>query len=547
MPVHASGLGFGVGLRAPHYRDFLEHRPQVDWLEVHTENYLDAGGWDAHVIEQLRRDYPISLHGVGMGIGSARGFSERHVRRVREVVRRIEPAMVSEHLCWGAVDDRHLNDLLPMPLTPEALTLVCERVERIQEMLGRVILLENVSTYLRYREDAMSEAEFLAAVAARTGCGILLDINNLYVNQRNHCEDPLAALQALGPDSIGELHLAGHLVTPDALIDHHGDRVAPEVWALYETALARFGTVSTLIEWDTDIPALDVLLDEARHARSIAARVQQRKDEEGLAIAQQAFSNALFDAKTEPLALPLFKGDARLVEQRLALYRGNLSGSWDKALSSAYPVLKALVGEEFFTALVRAYGKVHPSETGDLNLFGAHFADFLTDFPHVAAYPYFPDMARLEWALHRAHYAAGAQTFDAARLQQMTPEQLDETRLALHPACSLFASEWAVVEVWRAHQADAVEGLPQELARENYGLIVRPQWKAEVLSLNAAAHAALAVLQRKGTLGEALDAALVMDEDFDFGAHLQQWLQHAVFVDGEPRAQSADSNIMSEQ
>jgi hypothetical protein len=434
-----------------------------------------------------------------------------------------------------------------MPLTPEALTLVCERVERIQEMLGRVILLENVSTYLRYREDAMSEAEFLAAVAARTGCGILLDINNLYVNQRNHGEDPLAALQALGPDSIGELHLAGHMVTPDALIDHHGNRVAPEVWALYETALARFGTVSTLIEWDTDIPALDVLLDEARHARSIAARVQQRKDEERLAIAQQAFSNALFDAKTEPLALPLFKGDARLVEQRMALYRGNLSGSWDKALSSAYPVLKALVGEEFFTALARAYGKAHPSGTGDLNLFGAHFADFLTDFPHVAAYPYFPDMARLEWALHRAHYAAGAQAFDAARLQQMTPEQLDETRLALHPACSLFASEWAVVEVWRAHRADAVEGLPQELARENYGLIVRPQWKAEVLSLNTAAHAALAVLQRKGTLGEALDAALVMDEDFDFGAHLQQWLQHAVFVDGEPRAQSADSNIMSEQ
>lgn len=182
-------LGVGVGLRAPHYREFLERRPQIGWLEVHTENYLDAGGWDAHVLQLLRRDYSISLHGVGLGIGSARGFSERHLARVREVVQRIEPALVSEHLCWGTVGDRHLNDLLPLPLTRAALDLVCERVECIQEALGRRILLENVSTYLRYREDAMSEAEFLAIVAARTGCGILLDVNNLYVNLRNHGED----------------------------------------------------------------------------------------------------------------------------------------------------------------------------------------------------------------------------------------------------------------------------------------------------------------------------------------------------------------------
>lgn len=539
MPFPDQPLGFGVGLRAPHYKDFLERRPKVDWLEVHTENYLDPGGWDAHVLEQLRQDYPISLHGVGMGIGSARGFSERHLQRVGEVVNRIEPALVSEHLCWGAVDDRHLNDLLPMPLTQEALTLVCARVERIQDALGRRILLENVSTYLRYRDDAMSEAEFLAAVAARTGCGILLDINNLYVNQRNHDEDPLAALQALAPHSVGEMHLAGHLVTPDAVIDHHGDRVAPAVWDLYEKAVARFGAVSTLIEWDTDIPALDVLLDEAQHARRIAMQVQQRIGEERLAIAQQAFSNALFDAKTEVLALPMFKGDAQLAEQRLALYRGNLSGNWDKTLSSAYPVLKALVGEEFFAALARAYGKAYPSDAGDLNLFGAHFADFLAAFPHVADYPYFPDMARLEWALHRAHYAANAQPVDAARLMQLRPEQIDMARLSLHPACTLFTSEWAVVEIWQAHQPGGEDGLPQELARANHALVVRPQWKADVLPLSAAAYAALSAVQQGRPLGEALDAALAIDAGFDFGAQLQQWLRHAVFIDIDVSAQSA--------
>jgi uncharacterized protein (UPF0276 family) len=272
-------LGFGVGLRAPHYRDFLQHRPAVDWLEVHTENYLAQGGWDAHVLEQLRQDYPISLHGVGLGIGSATGFSEQHLQRVREVVQRTQPALVSEHLCWGAVDDRHLNDLLPMPLTQEALALVCQRIDHVQTVLGRQILLENVSTYLRYRDDMMSEAEFLSAVASHTGCGVLLDINNLFVNQCNHQEDALAALEAIPRHIVGEMHLAGHLVTPDAVIDHHGDRVAESVWALYETAVQRFGPVSTLIEWDTDIPAIDVLLSEAECARKIASTYNYNRGE----------------------------------------------------------------------------------------------------------------------------------------------------------------------------------------------------------------------------------------------------------------------------
>lgn len=522
-------FGFGVGLRAPHYRQFLAHRPKVDWLEVHTENYLDAGGWDAHVLQQLRHDYPISLHGVGMGIGSARGFSEYHLQRVCEVVRRVEPALVSEHLCWGAVDDRHLNDLLPLPLTHEALNLVCERVERIQEVLGRQILLENVSVYLRYRDDAMSEAEFLAAVAKRTGCGILLDINNLYVNLLNHQEDPLAALAVLAPHSVGEMHLAGHLVTPEAVIDHHGERIAQPVWELYEKALQRFGAVSTIIEWDTDIPALEVLLEEAQHARRIAGKVELRIATQQLAVTQQAFSNALFDAKTEVLALPMFKGDAQLATQRLAFYRGNLTANWDKTLACAYPVLQALVGEEFFTALARAYGKAHPSTVGDLNQFGAHFADFLAGFEHVADYPYFPDMARLEWALHRAHYAADGNALAAGAVSQFAPEQLDAARFTFHPACALLACSWAVVELWQAHQPGAEDQFPQELERPNYALVVRPQWKTDVLLLSAAAHAALARLQQGRTLGHALDAALAIDPEFDFGAHLQQWLQHKIF------------------
>lgn len=524
------GLGFGVGLRAPHYRDFLEHRPAVDWLEIHTENYFDPGGWDAHVLERLRRDYPISLHGVGLGIGSARGFSERHLQRLREAVDRIEPALISEHLCWNAVHDRRLNDLLPLPLTQEALALVCRRVDRIQELLGRPILLENGSAYLRYRDDAMSEAEFLDSVAARTGCGVLLDINNLFVNQCNHQEDALAALRAIAPHSVGEMHLAGHLATPDAVIDHHGDRVAEPVWALYEDALRRFGPVSTLIEWDTDIPALEVLLSEVQQARKIANRAQQSVDAVSLENVQSIFSDALFDAQSAPRAFPLFKGDAQFAGQRLSLYRGNLSSRWEKTLAAAYPVLQALAGTDFFSGLAREYGKAYPSESGDLNHFGAHFSVFLQHCPHAAPYPYFSDIAMLEWAHHRAHYVAHRVPLAASDIAQLTPEQLGHAQFSLHPACRLIASEWAIGELWQAHQQGNENTFPEQIDHPDYSLVVRPRWKAAVLPLTRGAYVALSALQQRQPLGSALDAALEVDPEFDFGFHLQQWLQHAVLV-----------------
>jgi uncharacterized protein (UPF0276 family) len=541
-------LGIGIGLRAPHYRALLEQRPRIDWLEIHSENYFDAGGWDAHVLQQLRQDYAISMHGVGMGIGSAQGFSLTHVERVRALVERIEPALISEHLCWGAVGDRHLNDLLPMPLTAEALAMVCERVERVQDLLKRRILLENVSTYLRFRDDAMSEAEFLVAVAERTGCGILLDVNNLYVNQRNHGEDAIAAMQAIAPHMVGEMHLAGHLITDDAVIDNHGDRVAAPVWDLYRAALQRFGAASTLIEWDTDIPALEVLLDEAQCARDIVAQTivvtTDSTSDAALGQTQAVFAHALFDARQEAQVLPLFKGDAQQVEQRFALYRGNLVGAWSKTLASAYPVLQQLVGDEFFDALSRAYGKAYPSTGGDLNQFGAHFPQFLQEFEHVADYPYFPDMARLEWQLHSAHYAHGGRQIGAIEFARVAPEQLDAARFALAPCCSLFQADWAVVELWQAHQAGSEVQFPSELQGASHGLIVRPHWKTDVLALSPTAHALLAALARGDALGAALDGALALDANFDFGTHLQNWLRLGIFdaIHLEPLAEVATVN-----
>jgi uncharacterized protein (UPF0276 family) len=263
--------GFGVGLRSQHYQDFLAGPVAIDWLEVHSENYFGDGGYDLHVLQQLRRDYPLSLHGVGLGLGSALGFSTQHVEKLRRLIDRVDPALVSEHLCWGAIAGRQMNDLLPLPLTEQALDLVCQRVQQLQETLKRAVLIENVSTYLRFSDDRMSEAQFLLQLSRRTGCAILLDVNNLYVNQCNHGEDAQAALECLArlpQGSIGEIHLAGHLTTPECVIDNHGSKVDPQVWQLYQQARQLLGTeIPTLIEWDSDIPELAVLLDEAAKAR----------------------------------------------------------------------------------------------------------------------------------------------------------------------------------------------------------------------------------------------------------------------------------------
>jgi uncharacterized protein len=263
----------GIGLRFPHHQAVLETRPDVDWLEAHTENYM-GGGPSIRTLEAIRRDYPISLHGVGLSLGGADGLDSAHLERIREVARCIEPGLVSEHLSWSIVAGTYLADLLPLPLTEEALELVCRHVEQTQSFLQRRILLENPSSYLRYEHSTIPEWDFIAAVARRTGCGILCDVNNIFVSACNHGWDASTYLGALPADAIGEIHLAGHTLKQFEggqilRIDDHGSCVAPQVWTLYAQALARFGPVPTLLEWDTNLPRLDVLLAEAAQAAEL--------------------------------------------------------------------------------------------------------------------------------------------------------------------------------------------------------------------------------------------------------------------------------------
>ena len=258
----------GIGLRAPHYQALIAQPPAVGFMEVHSENFFGDGGQPLAYLERFRRDYAISTHGVGLSLGSADGLSAQHLDRLAALVARIEPILVSEHLCWIGVNGHYLNDLLPLPYTDEALDVVVRNVTQVQERLGRQILVENVSSYLQYQSSTMAEWQFVSEVASRSGCKVLLDVNNIYVNACNHGIDAQKFIDAIAPHSVGEIHLAGFQDTGELLIDTHGSAVCDEVWALYEYALARIGPVPTLIEWDTDIPPLPVLLAEADKANA---------------------------------------------------------------------------------------------------------------------------------------------------------------------------------------------------------------------------------------------------------------------------------------
>jgi uncharacterized protein len=264
--------GFGIGLRTPHYEALLNEPHAIDWLEVITENYLVPGGKPLDYLERIRERFPLVMHGVSLSIGSTDPIDLKYLAEVRALAARIEPHWISDHLCWTGIEGRNLHDLLPLPYTEEALASVVARVGHVQDVLGRQILLENVSSYLTYRASEMSEWEFLREVAQRADCGILLDINNIYVSSVNHGFDPTQYLQAMPKSRVRQFHLAGHSDLGGHLIDTHDHPIVEPVWNLYCAAVAQFGAVPTMIERDDNIPELSELVAELQTARELAAR-----------------------------------------------------------------------------------------------------------------------------------------------------------------------------------------------------------------------------------------------------------------------------------
>ena len=272
MSIHDSApipVQAGIGLRSHHFRDILDAPPPVAWMETHPENYFGDGGAPLRILERIRSRYPLSFHGVGLSLCSTDPIDRAHLRKLNVLIDRFEPAFVSEHLSWSSVGGRFLNELLPLPYTSESLDHVCARIDEVQTILQRPLLIENITRYLTWRDSTIPEGAFMAEAAQRTGCGILLDLNNAYVNAVNFGLDPIEFLNAIPAQAVQEIHLAGFDRFGRMLIDTHGQPVYPEVWSLYQWAIHHFGPRPTLIEWDTNLPPLSVLVEQAMKADAI--------------------------------------------------------------------------------------------------------------------------------------------------------------------------------------------------------------------------------------------------------------------------------------
>lgn len=268
-PISAGSVG--VGLRAEHYVDATTSTPDVDWFEVHSENYFGQGGVPHYFLSKIRANYPLSFHGVGLSLGSIDPLSQAHLRRLKELVDQYQPSLVSEHLSWSSVNGTFFHDLLPLPMTRETVHHLVSRIEHVQDYLSRQILIENASTYLEFSHSQLTEWDFVTEIAQKSGCGILLDINNIFVNACNHKFEPMTFINAIPPELVGEIHLSGHTLKKldegEIRIDTHDQRVCDDVWRLYHEAQQNFFHVPTLIEWDKDLPPFSILLDEVATAK----------------------------------------------------------------------------------------------------------------------------------------------------------------------------------------------------------------------------------------------------------------------------------------
>lgn len=531
-------LGCGVGLRTEHYEKILTDRPAMDWFEATSENYMTSGGRPLWVLEQVRKNYPVVLHGVSLSIGSVDPIDADYLTRLKTLADRIEPAMVSDHLCWASVERKNLHDLLPLPFTEEALSHIVRRVGQVQDALGRRILLENVSSYITFQHSTMPEWEFLSEVARRSGCGILLDINNVYVNAVNHGFDPRDFVRGVPAASVGYCHLAGHTDMGKWLFDTHSKPVIPPVWDLYRDALAILGKKSTLVEWDEDIPEWDALAAEAARARKIYDRAGSAPAPAGggqKRLASSAPAVSRFSGGAAPSSRPAASleevqrwmrrriypdlaetaaADAAVVlnpqggepgEERLEVYAGGYPARIAESLREVYEAVRHMLGEGMFTRVAEAYAQTRPSRSYDLGLAGRDFPAFLKDARVTEKLPFLPDLASLEWHVAQAFHAYDPPAFDPSVLAGFAPEDWERLVYGFKPSAALLRSAWPVADIWRARKTP-IEQLDLELAnRPQCVLIHRAGFQVACEALESEEFRILEGLRQGRTLGSVCD------------------------------------------
>ena len=512
-------MSVGLGIRPELFEHVAREKPEFGFLEAHSENYFGESISRAKLLE-LREHYDISLHGVGLSLGRADDLNSSHLNQLQALVAEVQPKFVSEHLAWSAYAHRHIPDLLPLPLSEQSLAVMCEHIDQMQEALGLRILIENPSNYLLFDRLQIPETEFLNLLAARTGCGLLVDVNNIYVSSTNLERNPMDYLQALNSQFIFQYHLAGF--TPverggeTVLVDTHNHTVYPEVWELFNQALSLHGARDTLIEWDSDFPEFAVLENECRKAQEhISAAIELDKPSEltkSIQISDQRKSNKdNLNEFQDDFLNQLISGEENFPHaidnhsHRIWVYQNNTRGALLEYLQEVFPAVQGVVGEEYFKLMVDRFVTNSPPQWGNIHLYGELFASVIEELEGLRTLPYLADLIDLEWAMHQSYFASLGTPLIVGEYSQ---EELLSASVLLNESVTMVESVYPLEEIYRQSLPGFVGKVAIDLAQSSDSVLVYKQgYRVQRTLLDEGSSLFLRVLKNSENLLQAIEGA----------------------------------------
>ena len=535
-------LGFGLGLRPGHYEHIFEHRPEVDWFEIISENFMDTDGRPRRNLDKIRAHYPVVMHGIALSIGTVDPLNSDYLQKLKKLADEIKPAWISDHLCWTGVAHKNSHDLLPVPYTEEALKHIIQRIREVQDYLERPIALENPSTYLEFKHSSMPEAEFIARMAEESGCNLLLDVNNVYVTCFNHRLDPKTYLDTLPLERVIQIHLSGHTNKGTHIIDTHDDHVVDDVWQLYQYVLHKAGRVpNTMVEWDDNIPEFTVLFDELGKAKTAAKKSisftlpdlyqeqmpQRANHETPLREAQHHMQTAImqgmqFDSQPESW---IRSKEAFAPKDQLGVYINAYRFRLNDVVAEDYPVLKACLGEKRFNQLIWDFVNSETSTHFNIGRFALKLPGFMN-----ACLPedlFAQELCQLETAIAQLTDPEETAPLTPEDLTGMTPETLMESVLYPRKALQLFAFAHPVNAYYRAAMEESFLKKPHQKA--SYLAVFRHEDAVWRMDLEAQEYTLLKILFSGKTIGEALT---VIDDSATakLSEYFSRWMRNGLLA-----------------
>ena len=539
-------LGYGLGFRPTHFPYIKENDPDVDWFEIISENYMDTGGKPRRMLDELKEKYPIVMHGVALSIGTVDPLSSEYLQKLKALAEDVQPKWISDHLCWTGIAHKNTHDLLPVPYTEEALKHIVDRIKQVQDYLGRRIVLENPSTYLEFTCSSMSEWEFIARMAEEADCGLLLDVNNIYVSCFNHRWDPKTYIDAMPLDRVAQIHLAGHSNMGTHIIDTHDDHVLDEVWTLYAYVINKAGFISTMVEWDDNIPEFPVVMEELNKARHWAKaatgptemphfknyRDNMRPPEKPLAYDKELadMQNAILSGDGDimnPDERVIPKPDFSPHEQVQSYIDGYRFRLFDIVYDD-YPALKQALGEDKMTELIDDYIEKTPSQHFNVSRYIESFPEFVRENVE----PFFYELCVLETEMSRIFDAEETVALTQADLENLDPEKFMEEKLNPRRALKLLAFSYPVNAYYNDYLEDKNSDIPEK--SPSYLAIYRHNDEMWRLDLEEREYMVLSSLFSGLSVGESLGAAIPENENDDalqsIGAWFSKWMSNGLLA-----------------